>query len=201
MGFSYTWALMSYRVFHILGHTVTKIIHGVLHTCTLAFVIAALVLIIQFHNDQNLGHLTSMHSWCALILLAVYFQNWVLGSISYGLGYVFQLPLEWKKKYMPSHRFLGIVGFFLAAVTMETGIEQKAWFDGTFGCIYTITNNSQRTNPGANYDSIAEGCRVGLGIGLMIVLNAIISIYALWDFNAGKSNSIVYVQSFIQYNL
>ena len=84
---------------------------------------------------------------------------------------------------------------------METGIEQKAWFDGTFGCIYTITNNSQRTNPGANYDSIAEGCRVGLGIGLMIVLNAIISMYALWDFNAGKSNSIVYVQSFIQYNL
>jgi Eukaryotic cytochrome b561 len=179
-------AVMSYRVFHVLGHNIAKLIHGVWHTLTIGLVISALVFIIKFHNDQGWGHLSSMHSWLGLLLLVVYFQNWLIGLISFGLGDF--IPLHWKKKYLPSHRFLGIVGFFLAPVVMETGIAQKSWLDGTFGCMYSISNSGQQDNPGAHYDSIAPGCRVAYGVGLMVILNTFLAVFALWDFNAGAEN-------------
>lgn len=174
---------MSYRVLNVFGHKTTKVIHGIWHTVTVGLIITALIFIIQFHSDQNWGHLSTMHSWCAVLLLAVYFQNWLLGLIFFAFGDT--IPLEWKTKYLPSHRFLGIVGFFLAAVVMETGIEQKSWLDGSFGCIYTIINTEKWNNPAAHYLDIAEGCRVGFGIGIMIAINAVVAVYALWDFNAG----------------
>lgn len=183
MGCCYTQAVLSYRVLHFLSHRTTKIIHGLWHTLTVALVITALVFIIQFHNDVRWGHLSTMHSWLGLLLLFVYFQNWVVGLVSFGLGDL--VPLRWKKTYMPSHRFLGIVGFLLAPVVMETGIAQKSWIDGTFGCMYSITNNGQIDNPGAHYSDIAPGCRVGFGIGIMVILNTLLAIFALWDFNAG----------------
>jgi hypothetical protein len=174
---------MSYRVLRCLGHGTAKLIHGLWHTITIALIIAALVYIIQFHNDEKWGHLSSMHSWLGILLLFVYFQNWVIGLISFGLGDL--VPLQWKKNYLPYHRFLGIIGLFLAPVVMETGIAQKNWIDGTFGCIYAITNSDQLNNPGAQYNYISPGCREGFGIGIMIILNTIFAIFALWDFNAG----------------
>jgi Eukaryotic cytochrome b561 len=180
MCFCFTYALVSYRVFHFLGHNTAKVIHGLWHVAALAIMITAIVLIIQFHNDKLLGHLSSFHSWMGLVTLALYSHNWILGGISFALPGL--VTLEWKRWYMPSHRFLGIMGFFCGAVTMQTGIIQKAWLDGG-GCIYPITSDTTKINPAAGYFDIPPGCRLSYGIGVLIILNALFSMYALWDFS------------------
>jgi hypothetical protein len=180
MCFCYTQALMSFRVLHDFGHAFAKGFHFLSHSFTVGLMIAALYYIIKWHNGKNLGHLSSMHSWLGLILVFVYFQNWVLGIVSFGLGD--RIPLEWKKKYLPSHRFLGIVGLLLAAVVMQTGIAQKNWIDGTSGCFYIFTDDEEKNNPAAGYTEIGAGCRASFGIGLIIILNTIVALFALWQF-------------------
>jgi Eukaryotic cytochrome b561 len=117
MCFCYSHALVSYRVYHFLGHTAAKVIHGCWHVLTFAIMMAAIVLIIQFHNEVGMGHLFSFHSWMGIVTLGLYSQNWVLGVVSFALPNV--VSPAWKKQYMPSHRFLGIMGAFSAAVTMR----------------------------------------------------------------------------------
>eukprot|EP01036_Dinobryon_divergens_P029283 gene29283-38353_t len=181
MGFCYTQAVASFRVMSFLGvgHDVAKGLHGFWHTSTIILVITALVAIINFHNDQNWGHLTTMHSWLGILLLAVYSQNWLLGIFHFLFPWA---SLELRKNYLPSHRFFGIVGLFLAAVVMETGIAQKHWIDGTNGCMYTISTNEERQNPATGYMHIGGGCRAGLGVGVLLIFNCIFAVYALWDF-------------------
>lgn len=187
MCFCYTQAIVSFRVLHSLGHGLTKFLHFLWHSCTVGLMIAALTFIIKWHNEMKLGHLTSMHSWLGLMLVFIYFQNWVLGIVSF--GGVISLSEEFKRKYLPSHRFLGIVGVLLAAVVMETGIAQKNWLDGPNGCLYTFTDNQYKQDPASGYDEIADGCRAALGIGLILILNTIAAIFALWQFPVDNSTN------------
>ena len=181
MCFCYTQALMSFRVLHFLGHDLTKRIHAMFHTLTIGAIITGLYNIIKWHNFKHYGHLSTMHSWLGILLILVYFQNWVLGIICFGIQRL-GIPIEWKKKYLPSHRFLGIVGLLLATIVMQTGIAQKNWVDGTNGCMYTFSNDSEQNNPASAYTKIGMGCRMGMGIGILIILNCIAALYALWQF-------------------
>lgn len=184
MCFCYSQALVSFRTLHFLGHDVTKGLHAMWHTFTIGAMITALYYIVQWHNGKRFGHLSTMHSWLGLMLVFIYFQNWILGIINFAFKNV--VSPEWKKKYLPTHRFLGIVGLLLAAVVMQTGIAQKNWIDGTNGCMYTFSNSEEKANPASGYGAIGEGCRVGLGIGVLIILNSFIVFYSLWQFPSDK---------------
>ena len=187
MCFAYTQALTSYRVYNFLGHTAAKAIHGLWHLITAAIMLAALILIVQFHNESTQwGHLSSFHSWLGVLLVCIYSQNWILGLLSFGLPGI--MTDDFKAKYMPSHRFLGIVGFFVATCVMMTGIMQKAWLAGG-GCMYVFpsADSAEKYNPAAGYLDIRKGCQMGYGVGLLIILNAIAVMYSLWDFSYAKN--------------
>lgn len=64
---------------------------------------------------------------------------------------------------------------------METGILQQNWLDGA-GCIYNLPTPSQKLDPASAYLSIPSGCRAGFGIGILVALNAVVAMYALWNF-------------------
>lgn len=181
-GFTYTQAIVSYRLFTaIVGHEAAKILHGFWNTSTIILAITAIVKIVSFHNEENWGHLTTMHSWLAIFLLAIYSQNWVFGIIHF----IFPVSIEWKKRYLPSHRFFGIVGILLAAVVMETGIAQKNWIDDSFGCIYSFSGDfpsKYKEDPATGYNLIHKGCRASFGIGILLIFNAAFAVYSLWDF-------------------
>lgn len=183
MGFCFTQAVASFRVINFMGisHDVAKGLHGFWHTSTIILVITAMAAIIKFHNGQNWGHLSTMHSWLGILLLVVYSQNWILGICHFIFPWV---SSELRRLYLPSHRFFGILGLLLAAVVMETGIAQKNWIDGHLGCMYTIStrNSDERTNPATGYLRIGAGCRAGLGVGVLLIFNCIFAVYALWDF-------------------
>ena len=83
--------------------------------------VAALVYVVQFHNDNQLGHLSSFHSWLGVVLLAIYSNNFVLGFFSFALPKDGSSSrLRWAASYLPSHRFVGIATFF-------TGAWYRSW--------------------------------------------------------------------------
>ena len=185
MCFAYTQALTSYRVYHFFGHNVAKAIHGLWHVTTAGVMLAALILIVQFHNQVQLGHLSSFHSWLGVLVVCIYSQNWILGMLSFAFPKI--MSAEFKAKYMPSHRFLGIMGFFVATCCMMTGIMQKSWLAGA-GCMYPFENYAdEKYNPAIGYADIKKGCQMGYGVGMLIILNAICAMYALWDFSYAKN--------------
>lgn len=189
MCFCYSQALLSFRLLdHYLGHAFAKSLHLFWHTSTLILTSTALYFIIQWHNStkDGLGHLASMHSWLGLGLVIIYSQNWCLGLLSFFLPGI--VTPEWKQKYLPSHRFLGIFGLLLASMVMETGIAQKNWIDGTNGCLYSLKNTGEgeTTNPAMGYDNIDAGCRLSFWIGILIVLNVFLVLFALWQFPEEK---------------
>ena len=189
MCFSYTQAVTCFRVFgDYFGHDIAKRLHIMWHSIVIGSIITGLCYIINFHNDEDWGHLSSMHSWLGLILIFVYIQNYFLGILYFGIQNF--MPELAKKGYLPTHRFLGIVGFLLAPIVLETGIAQKHWIDGTFGCIYAASV-AQKNNPALGYNEIGAGCRFSLGIGFLVILNSFLGIYALWDFPAVVMYSVV----------
>ena len=74
-------------------------------------------------------------------------------------------------------------------MVMTLGIGQKNLIDGN-GCFYTLQSNDQRNNPAAGYYQIPEGCRTSFAIGLLIALNAIVAVFALWQFDS-KTTAII----------
>ena len=186
MCFCYSQALTSYRVYHFLGHTAAKVIHGIWHLTTAGVMLAALILIVQFHNEVQIGHLSSFHSWLGVLVVCIYSQNWVLGVLSFALPGV--MTPEFKAKYMPSHRFLGIMGYFVATCAMMAGIMQKSWLAGG-NCMYVFENYAdEKYNPALGYAKIKPGCQMGYGVGMLIILNAICVMFSLWDFSYAKND-------------
>ena len=183
--FCQTMAVLSYRINkHSLGlsHLARKVIHGLWHCVAVGAMVAALVYIVRFHNNIGWYHLSSAHSWLGVVLLLLYSNNYVLGFLSFALPKENSPSrLRWVATYLPSHRFVGMTTFFMAAVVMQTGIAQKAWIDGG-GCIPPITSLANQNNPALGYETIPAGCRVGDAVSMLIIANAVTGTYALWDF-------------------
>ena len=174
MCFSFTHALLSYRILPF-SHEVNKIIHFIWH-CTTVFCIGfGLHAIVKFHDLNQLSDLASLHSWLGICTLILFTQNYIFGVISFLLPNV---SVEWKRKYFPSHKFLGMMTMLAAIITMETGIHQET---GSYGCFYQYQQNSNK-QPGLHYLDIPPGCRVSSGLGLLILLNGILVAFALWEF-------------------
>jgi len=221
--FSQTQAVLAYRINHsVLSHLTCKILHGLWHGVVVGVTVAALVYIVDFHNEKKFDHLSSFHSWLGVVLLILYSNNYVLGFLSFTLPQAGSPSrLRWAATYLPSHRFVGMTTFFFSAVVMTTvcgygacvcacsrathrcvvldirirvplcsfpqGIMQKAWLDGG-GCIPAINSLAVQNNPALGYATIPPGCRVGDAVGLLIIANAIVGVYALWDFSYVGSN-------------
>lgn len=121
---------------------------------------------------NNLADLASLHSWLGIVVVVLFAQNYILGAIAFLMP---RVNKEHKEKYFPFHKFLGIATLFAAAVAMTTGIHQQT---GSYGCFYPRTGD----NPATHYFDNPDGCRVSNGLGLLLLLNAILVAFAVWDF-------------------
>ncbi len=176
-------ALLSYRLIPA-PKTMTKSLHGLLHTCALCCIVIGLTCVIVGNNypDYNTGgayypNLTSLHSFLGLTAIALYFQNYILGLYHF----VFPLsivPIEKRKSYMPYHVFLGGFAFFAAVFAVETGIMELT---SELGCYWDPT--SANINPAKTYDRLPYGCQYANGVGILVLLSALTGAYALMDFS------------------
>jgi len=185
--FGFTQAAMSFRFFEGwvgVSHFWAKLLHGSWHVFALGLIIAALVEIVQWHDDEGFGHLSTTHSWLGLFFLLAYSSNFLGGGAAFLVpDSVF--PVALREKYAPSHRFLGVTSLLLASCAMLTGIMQKAWLDGG-GCLYLSPSTAQKLNPSLAYDKLPPGCRAGAGIAILVALNTCVALFALWPMSVAE---------------
>eukprot|EP00640_Fibrocapsa_japonica_P004342 CAMPEP_0113942982 /NCGR_PEP_ID=MMETSP1339-20121228/14993_1 /TAXON_ID=94617 /ORGANISM="Fibrocapsa japonica" /LENGTH=230 /DNA_ID=CAMNT_0000947697 /DNA_START=250 /DNA_END=942 /DNA_ORIENTATION=+ /assembly_acc=CAM_ASM_000762 len=175
----YAEAMLSYRAFP-LGKATNKIIHLVLQTLATFFICMGLYAVFKNHNDGLVANLYSLHSWLGIATVVLFFHQWVLGFAAFWLG---AASPETKKAYLPVHVYLGVLTFFSAIITVESGITEKlAWL----GCGYKVTEPDY--NPASHYDLIPAGCKVANWLGMCILVLAGCAGVAVMDLGVGAAS-------------
>ena len=117
-------AAVSFRVFPF-ERNVTKMMHGLLHTCGICFIVIGLTAVFMGNNYISKGgiypNLSSPHSIIGLITVMLYGSNFLGGLASFGLYEYLGISAEFKAAYLPSHVFIGIFTIFCATMAIETG--------------------------------------------------------------------------------
>ncbi|KAJ4710145.1 Transmembrane ascorbate ferrireductase 1 [Melia azedarach] len=121
-------AIMAYKT--IPGtRRAQKATHFILHLIALASGILGVYVIFKFHHEAGIRNMYTLHSWLGMITICLYGLQWLLAFFSY----VFPgAKMSVRAAYLPWHSFFGLVIFFLAICTAETGIVQKFIFLGLF---------------------------------------------------------------------
>jgi len=154
-------AILSYRAYP-LGKPRNKLIHMILQTITVVFVCVALICIFVVKNEYGQANLDSTHSWLGIGTVCLFFQNHILGFVSFWLKLGSD---DWRAKYLPSHALLGTLTFFASVMTVQTGITSQ---NDYFQCGYEVSDVDR--NPAAHYLDIPFGCRVSYGMAITIFL-------------------------------
>jgi hypothetical protein len=126
------------------------------------------------HNTKKFGYkanLYSLHSWIGIGAVVLFGQNYVLGALHFLTD---KFPSDMKKLYMPYHMFLGELAYLTGLAAIETGIMEKVTF---MECGYTVTEPDY--NPAEHYLDIPPGCRLGQGIGVIVLLLASAALFVL----------------------
>ncbi|ESR61337.1 hypothetical protein CICLE_v10017511mg [Citrus x clementina] len=85
--------------------------------------------VFKFHHESGLPNMFTLHSWLGMITICLYGLQWLLAFFSY----VFPgAEMSARGSFLPWHSFFGLVIFFLAICTAETGLVQKFTFLGLF---------------------------------------------------------------------
>lgn len=76
---------------------------------------------------------------------------------------------------MPNHVFLGTLSFVIAAMAAATGVMELTTELGI--CYYDVS--SPDINPAENYHLLPIGCRLGNGVGIMVLITVLLVLYTL----------------------
>jgi hypothetical protein len=169
---------------------VNKIIHVLWHTAAVICFSIGLYAVFTGNNykDKNtegfyFSNLNSLHSLLGLTAVILYSQNYLLGFISFLIPGV---VLEWKQKYMPKHKFLGLFSLFAACFAALTGVMELTT---EFGCGYDV--DSADVNPAENYHLLTKGCQIANGIGIFVLLTAFLAGYTMINFEEKSKDEIL----------
>ncbi|KAI3719873.1 hypothetical protein L6452_20778 [Arctium lappa] len=102
-----------------------KLIHLILHLIALASGILGVYAVFKFHNELHIPHMYTLHSWIGLSTICLFGFQLLLGFFS------FLFPgakSATRARIAPWHVFFGVVIFFMAIVTAETGLTEKFFF-------------------------------------------------------------------------
>nr|XP_043627090.1 probable ascorbate-specific transmembrane electron transporter 1 [Erigeron canadensis] len=102
-----------------------KVMHLILHLIALGSGIFGVYTVFKFHNELNIPHMYTLHSWIGLSTISLFGLQWLLGFAT------FLFPgaeSTTRAKIAPWHIFFGVVIFLMAIVTAETGLTEKFIF-------------------------------------------------------------------------
>jgi len=132
MVFFYGDAILAYRVFRGVKKIQVKILHGSLLALSLIFASIGLKAVFDSHNlaIPPKPNLYSIHSWVGLSAVILFGLQWVGGFVSFLFP---KIPEDYRKLYMPSHKFWGKVIFMLAVCAVLMGITEYSIFTNIYG--------------------------------------------------------------------
>ena len=162
-----TWMLSPFN------HAVTKLVHGGLHTVGAVCLSLGLYCVLKAHSGQNQSHtpyanLATIHSWVGLAAIVLYLGNFLMGLLHFVASVCSD---DRRKNYLPSHRTVGMITFFVAVTALIAGIME------TIPCDYTVTEYD--ANPAAHYHDLSIGCRLGNGAGIAFIAAVVCAGFAL----------------------
>ncbi|CAM9343304.1 unnamed protein product, partial [Hapterophycus canaliculatus] len=168
---SYTHGILAYRTLP-LGKKTNKMIHNAAMLLAVILVSIGLWAVFQYHNDELYANLYTMHSWSGIVVVTLFYANYVGGFFNFFAG---ATPDWMKAQYLPNHVFIGIFTYYAAAFTAVLGIQARISSATTtaglgdknsaLGCGYDITLTEPDYNPAAHYWNLYSGCRLSNGLG------------------------------------
>ncbi|KAJ0444951.1 putative ascorbate ferrireductase (transmembrane) [Helianthus annuus] len=102
-----------------------KLIHLALHLLALFAGILGICAVFKFHNELKIAHAYTLHSWTGLSTICLFGLQLLLGFVT------FLFPgakSGTRARFAPWHIFTGVVVFFMAIVTAETGLMEVFMF-------------------------------------------------------------------------
>ncbi|XP_012518179.1 PREDICTED: cytochrome b561 [Propithecus coquereli] len=152
-------ALLVYRVFRNEAKRTTKVLHGLLHVFAFVIALVGLVAVFDYHKKEGYADLYSLHSWCGILVFALYFVQWTVGfSFFLFPGASFSL----RSRYRPQHVFFGATIFLLSVGTALLGLKEALLF-----------------KLGADYSKFEPEGVLANTLGLLLVCFGVLVLYIL----------------------
>jgi hypothetical protein len=162
-------------------HHTAKVFHVCFMLGAVATMIAGLHAVVAYEWNLELPSLTSMHSWVGVITVIV-FGVQVIGGLTLGGLSAVGSTMPIMKHIVQIHRGSGIMSLMMTSFAILTGIQnflvgpagtEGSAFRGT--CGYFKGNEDFNLTPERYYLDIAPGCRLGFGLGVLVLLGAIMT--------------------------
>jgi len=151
-----------------------KRVHYLFQTAGVICVCIGLTAVFVSHNTKPYSaNLATNHGWMGIAVLTVYFAQFVIGVVVYGLQLVNEAVRRW---LMPKHKFLGLFCYVSGAAVVGSGMSELSGFGGEYHVVHADVN------PAAHYDQIGLGYRVGFGSMITMLLTVLFALYVVVDF-------------------
>ncbi|XP_008328833.1 transmembrane ascorbate-dependent reductase CYB561 [Cynoglossus semilaevis] len=118
-------AILVYRVFRNEEKKNVKMLHGLIHLLALVVSIVGVTAVFENHAASNITHMYTLHSWCGIITLILFFSQWIMGLL------FFLFPVassRLRAAYLPVHVVCGVVLLVMSIGTSLLGITEKLLF-------------------------------------------------------------------------
>jgi len=166
----------------IPNHLIAKTMHVCLMLGAIATMIAGLYAVVSYEQYLYVPSLTSMHSWVG-VMTVIIFGMQVVGGFSMGFLSAAGSTLPIMKHIVQIHRATGLLTLFFTSVAILTGIQNYLIGPSAYGnyvskgtCGYIIASNENfEKTPEKYYDNIPPGCRLGYGVGVLVLLGTMMT--------------------------
>merc|ERR1719296_247177 len=158
-----------------------KATHVISWIVAIIFASVGLTAVFKSHNDGLSGYIAnlySLHSWLGILVISLYVCQFIVGTSFFALQFGTSSARE---SMMQLHVFFGPCIYNLTAFTIVSGILEKETF---FNCSYDVT--SPDLYPYLHFYDIPLECRISHFLGLIVILMAFCTSYALYNFPKGR---------------
>lgn len=121
----YGEAALAFRVFSTHEKSFVKVFHGLFHILAFVAAVVGLKAVFDFHNQNGIPNMYSLHSWCGLVTVLLFSLQYLFGFMSFFWP---GAAISLRDMYMPIHKYFGLAILFLSAVSAISGINEKLFF-------------------------------------------------------------------------
>ncbi|XP_073143513.1 probable ascorbate-specific transmembrane electron transporter 1 [Henckelia pumila] len=114
-------AIMAYKIWPEIRKR-PKTIHLVLHLVALGAGIVGIYAVFKFHSDEGFPHMYSFHSWLGMSTICLFALQWLFSFVTFVYP---RAEASTRNSVAPRHAVLGIIIFFMAILSAETGLVEK----------------------------------------------------------------------------
>ncbi|XP_072289808.1 lysosomal membrane ascorbate-dependent ferrireductase CYB561A3 isoform X2 [Eucyclogobius newberryi] len=166
----YGYAAVLYRVPLTWGQSKLpwKLLHSGLMLLALLLSALGLCAVFDFHNENHIPNLYSLHSWVGLSAVLLFALQWVAGFAGFLLPCS---PLSFRKRLKPLHVWLGGSILSLSIAACVSGINEKLLF---------VLKGDNQTSP---YSRLPPEAVFANSLGVMIVAFGLVVLRILTNRN------------------